>query len=42
MKAVYQVFAGQNSGFEDLTAVEGGLKDADTSGEKDLAGGEIA
>ena len=42
MKAVYQVFAGQNSGFEDLTAVEGGLKDADTSGEKDLSGGEIA
>ena len=42
MKAVYQVFASQNSTLEDLTSAEGELKDADTSGEKDLAGGTIS
>lgn len=42
MKAVYQVFASQNSTLEDLTSAEGELKDADTNGEKDLAGGTIS
>ena len=41
MKVVYAVFAGQNSTFADLTDVEDGLKEADTSGEKDLSGGSI-
>ena len=38
---MYAVFAGQNSTFADLTDVEDGLKEADTSGEKDLSGGSI-
>ncbi len=42
MKAVYRVFAGQNDGFQDLTDAGSGLKEADTGGEKDLAGNPIA
>lgn len=42
MKAVYAVFANQNEGMEDLESIEGGLHEADTSGEKDLAGSVIS
>lgn len=41
MKAVYAVFAGQNDGMQDLTAPEGSLQEADTGGEKDLAGNPL-